>query len=129
MNLPRVKLSAAGHELDAYVACTPEQRALGLMHRRELPETEGMLFVCAEKTQQSFWMKDTPLALSAAFIDDDGTILQIEDLEPHDLEPCQSRHGVRYVLEANQGWFRERGIGPGVRIAGPTFAAVPTAKA
>lgn len=122
MNLPRVKLSAAGHELDAYVARTSEERALGLMHRAELPESEALLFLCEEKTRQSFWMKDTPLPLSAAFIDDDGTILEIADLAPHDTEPCRSAHPVRYVLEANQGWFSERGIAPGTRIAGPAFA-------
>lgn len=122
MNLPRVLFTAAGHPIEAYVARTDEERALGLMHRREMADNEGMLFLCAECAIQHFWMKDTPLPLSAAFIDEDGTILQVEDLEPHSLDGVASHAPVRYVLEVHQGWFAERGIGPGVRLEGPLFA-------
>ena len=121
MNLPRVLLTIDGHEMQVYVARTEEERALGLMHRREMAEDEGMLFICDECAVQKFWMKDTPLPLSIAFLEDDGTILKVADLEPHDLEGESSERPVRYVLEVNQGWFDERGVAPGARITGPVF--------
>ena len=121
MNLPRMQLSTGEHDITVYVARSEEERALGLMHRQELPEDEGMLFMCDSCAVQSFWMKDTPLPLSIAFLEEDGTILKIADLEPHDLEGESSEHAVRFVLEVNQGWFRERGIEPGTRLTGPVF--------
>jgi uncharacterized membrane protein (UPF0127 family) len=121
MNLPRIQLAAGEHQIHVYVARSDEERALGLMHRRELPENEGMLFMCDSCAVQKFWMKDTPLPLSIAFLEEDGTILKIADLEPHRLDPESSEHPVRFVLEVNQGWFRERGIEPGTRLAGPLF--------
>ena len=121
MNLPRVQLTAGEHEIQVYVARSKEERAQGLMHRRELPEDEGMLFMTDRCAVQRYWMKDTPLPLSIAFLHDDGTILKIADLEPHDLESESSGHPVRFVLEVNQGWFRERGLAPGARFTGPLF--------
>ncbi|KQT09316.1 DUF192 domain-containing protein [Ramlibacter sp. Leaf400] len=121
MNLVRCKFTIDGHELDAYVARSDEQRALGLMHVAELGDNEGMLFVCDECEVQSFWMKDTPVALSIAFLDEDGTVLHTEDMEPHSLDSHTCEHEVRYVLEVPQGWFAERGIGAGARVEGPTF--------
>ena len=121
MNLPRVQLTAGDHPLQVHVARSDEERAQGLMFRRHLPEDEGMLFMCDDCEVQSFWMKDTSLPLSIAFLDEDGTILKIADLEPHDLEGESSGHPVRFVLEVNQGWFEERGIGPGHRLVGPVF--------
>ncbi len=123
MNLVRTPLAIGEHVLQCRVAGTPEQRALGLMHRRELAPDEAMLFVCDEVAVQSFWMKDTPVALSIAFLDDDGTILHLDDMDPHCLDGCSSRHPVRYVLEVPQGWFRDRGIGTGERVRGPMFLA------
>ena len=116
-----MQLTTGEHQIQVYVARSEEERALGLMHRRELPEDEGMLFMCDERGVQKFWMKDTPLPLSIAFLHEDGTILKIADLEPHDLEAESSEHPVRFVLEVNQGWFEERGIAPGTRLAGPVF--------
>jgi len=121
MNLPRVQLTAGEHQILVHVARSDEERALGLQHRRELGEDEGMLFMCDECAVLKFWMKDTPLPLSIAFLEEDGTILKIADLRPHDLEAESSEHPVRFVLEVNQGWFRERGIVPGWRLAGPLF--------
>jgi uncharacterized protein len=123
MNLPRMDLTAEGHTLQVYVARSPEERAMGLMHRRELPPDEGMLFVCDACKVLSFWMKDTPLPLSIAFLHEDGTVLKIADLQPHDLEGESSGHPVRFVLEVNQGWFEERELGPGVKFDGPVFLA------
>jgi uncharacterized membrane protein (UPF0127 family) len=121
MNLPRVWLEAGEHRIQVYVARSDEERAQGLMFRRHMPHDEGMLFMCDECAVQKFWMKDTPLPLSIGFIDDDGTILKIADLEPHDLDGESSDHPVRYVLEVNQGWFADRGITTGTRITGPIF--------
>ena len=123
-NLPRVILDVDGHDAQVYVARTAEHRALGLMHRAELEPDEGMLFVEDEPAPQRYWMKDTPLALSIAFIDEDGTVLQTGDLEPQSLEPECCEHAVRYVLEMPEGWFTERGIGVGARVTGPVFPAL-----
>ncbi|MBC5763854.1 DUF192 domain-containing protein [Ramlibacter albus] len=120
-NLPRAVLTLGEHRLNAYVARGAKERAVGLMHVRELADDEGMLFVCGEPQPQSFWMKDTPLPLSIAFIDGDGTILQIEDMEAHTRETTESEVPVRYVLEVPRGWFAERGIGPGACLTGPVF--------
>lgn len=121
MNQVRMQLLVGEHALDAHVARTAEQRALGLMHRSEMAPDEGMLFVCDECAVQSFWMKDTPVPLSIAFLDEDGTILHIEDMEPHSLESHACEQPVRHVLEVPRGWFRERGIAPGSRVTGPVF--------
>jgi uncharacterized membrane protein (UPF0127 family) len=121
MNQLRMQLFVGDHPIDAHVARTPDQRALGLMHRAEMAPDEGMLFVCDECAVQSFWMKDTPVPLSIAFLADDGTILQIEDMEPHSLESHACEQPVRHVLEVPRGWFRERGVGPGTQVQGPVF--------
>ena len=123
MFLPRVKLTIGQHSLDVYVARSAEERAMGLQHRQEMPADEGMLFMCDAPQPQSFWMKDTPLPLSIAFLDDSGTIVQVGDLEPHSTEPHECEDPVRYVLEVNRGWFEERGIGEGARIEGPLFVS------
>ncbi len=121
MNLPRVQLQAGEHPIEVYVARSDEERALGLMHRRDLPEGEGMLFMCDDCAVQSFWMKDTTLPLSIAYLEEDGTILKHADLEPHSLDGESSAHPVRYLQEEHQGWFEARGIVPGARVAGPLF--------
>jgi len=121
MNLARVQLTAGGHQILVTVARSAEERALGLKHRRSLADNEGMLFMCDSCAVLKFWMKDTPLPLSIAFLREDGTILKIADLQPHDLHSESSGDPVRFVLEVNQGWFRARGIAPGARICGPFF--------
>jgi uncharacterized membrane protein (UPF0127 family) len=122
-NLPRMQLTLGEHTLSAYVARGEAERALGLMHCAELGDDEAMLFVSGEASVQSFWMKDTPLPLSAAFIADDGTILQIAHMEPD----CEESHGcetpVRHVLEVKQGWFEAHGVRRGMRVCGPPFLA------
>ena len=120
--LPRVALSAGMHRIDAQVAQTNEQRATGLMHRKEMPQHEGMLFVFERPTVQCFWMKDTLLPLSAAFIADDGTIVNIADMKPLALDSHCSDKPVRYVLEMNQGWFAKKGVKPGARLNGGPFS-------
>jgi uncharacterized membrane protein (UPF0127 family) len=127
MNQVRMQLLVGEHTIDAHVARTREQRALGLMHRTEMAPNEGMLFICGECAVQSFWMKDTPLPLSIAFLDEDGTILHVDDMEPHSLDSCTYGQPVRHILEMPRGWFAERGIGPGDRVEGPAFVATASA--
>ena len=103
LNLPRVKLSAGMHQIDAQVAQTPAQRQIGLMFRREMPQHEGMLFVFEQPAPQCFWMKNTILPLTAAFVADDGTIVNLADMKPQTEDSHCSAKPVRFVLEMNQG--------------------------
>jgi uncharacterized protein len=119
LNLPVVQLQAGMHSIRAQVATTPDQRATGLMFRREMPPHEGMLFVFAQPADQCFWMKNTLLPLSAAFVADDGTVVNIVDMKPQALDPHCSTKPVRYVLEMNQGWFAKRGVKAGFKLTGP----------
>ena len=121
LNLPRVKLSAGMHQIDAQVAQTPAQRQVGLMHRREMPQHEGMLFVFEQASTQCFWMKNTILPLTAAFIADDGTIVNLADMKPQTEDSHCSAKPVRFVLEMNQGWFGKKGLKAGSRLAGAPF--------
>lgn len=123
LNLPRVKLSAGMHQIDAQLARTPGQRETGLMYRTEMPQHEGMLFVAEQPSEQCFWMRNTLIPLSAAFIADDGTVVNIADMQPRSLDSHCSAKPVRYVLEMNQGWFARKGIKPGSRLSGPPFQA------
>lgn len=120
-HLPRVKLSAGMHQIDAQVAQTPGQRATGLMWRKEMPQHEGMLFVFDQPSVQCFWMMNTLLPLSAAFIADDGTIVNVADMKPQSTESHCSARPVRYVLEMNQGWFAKKGLQAGAKLAGEPF--------
>ena len=121
LNLPRVKLTTGMHVIDAQVAATPEQRMTGLMHRQEMPQHEGMLFVFEYAAQQCFWMKNTLLPLAVAFVADDGTIVNIDEMQPQTLNAHCSAKPVRYVLEMNKGWFSRKGIKAGARLEGPPF--------
>lgn len=111
-----LKLEIGEASLVVEVACDEPSRALGLMNRESLPETHGMLFVFRTLEKQNFWMKNTLIPLSIAFISDDGEILQIEHMKPKDLRGTGSKHRVRYALEVNKGWFERHGIGTGARI-------------
>lgn len=117
-NLPVIALQAGMYNIRAAVARTPEQRQLGLMYRRDLAPHEGMLFVFEAPAPQCFWMKDTLLPLSIAFLADDGTVINIDEMQPQTLNAHCSKQPVRYVLEMNRGWFAKRGIGPGARLTG-----------
>ena len=121
MNLPRVKLSAGMHQIDSQVAATPEQRSIGLMWRKEMPQHEGLLFGFEQPSKQCFWMKNTLLPLTAAFVDDDGTIVNLADMKPQTLDSHCSDKPVRFVLEMNQGWFAKKNIKAGYKLAGPVF--------
>jgi uncharacterized protein len=119
LQLPRTTLSAGMHLIQAQVASTPEQRSIGLMFRTAMPANEGMLFVFEHPGEQCFWMKNTLIPLTAAFIADDGTIVNLADMQAQQLDSHCSRAPVRYVLEMNQGWFAKRGIRAGAKLKGP----------
>lgn len=106
--------------VQAEIAETPQAREIGLMHRASLPEEAGMLFIYPEEQALSFWMKDTRIPLSIAFISAQGVITEILDMDPpRPGEPPRtytSRGLSRYALEVNQGWFRRKGIEPGARV-------------
>ncbi|UJW82756.1 DUF192 domain-containing protein [Hydrogenophaga sp. SL48] len=120
-NLPRVTLTAGMHLIQAQVATTPEQRSVGLMFRQDMPANEGMVFVFEEPAGQCFWMKNTLLPLTAAFVADDGTIVNLADMKPQTEDSHCSAKPVRYVLEMNQGWFAKRGLKAGAKLSGPLF--------
>ncbi|MBK1684612.1 DUF192 domain-containing protein [Rhodoferax fermentans] len=122
MDLPRVKLSAGMYLIDTQVASTPEQREIGLMFRQQMPQNEGMLFVFGSPAEQCFWMKNTLLPLTAAFVADDGSIVNLEDMKPQTTDSHCSKKPVRYVLEMNQGWFVKKGIKAGTKLGGEPFA-------
>jgi uncharacterized protein len=121
LDLPRIKLSAGMHLIDVQLAVTPRQQSIGLMHRREMPTYEGMLFVFEQPSRQCFWMKNTLLPLTAAFVADDGTITNLADMKPQTTDTHCSVKPVRFVLEMNQGWFAKRGIKAGFKLGGKPF--------
>ena len=121
IDLPRVQLTAGMHRIDAQVAQRDEERMVGLMFRKEMPQYEGMLFVFEQPSVQCFWMKNTLLPLTAAFIADDGTIVNLADMKPQTTDSHCSTKPVRFVLEMNQGWFAKKGIKPGMKLGGPPF--------
>jgi uncharacterized protein len=127
LKLPRTSLTAGMHLIQAQVASTPNSSATGLMHRKEMPVNEGMLFVFEQPAGQCFWMKNTLLPLTAAFIADDGRIVNLADMQPQSLDSHCSAKPVRYVLEMNQGWFTKRGIQAGAKIGGLPLEGVKRA--
>ena len=116
--LPTVPLSINGHKLTAEVAATDEHRARGLMHRFSLKPDHGMVFVFERAGPQAFWMKNTFIPLSIAFIAADGRIINVDDMVPQDERRHVSKGPARYALEVRKGWFAERGIMPGDAVAG-----------
>ena len=122
LQLQRVEIVAGMHRIDAQVAVTPQERQIGLMHRKDMPQQEGMLFVFEQPATQCFWMKNTLLPLTAAFVADDGTIVNLADMKPQTLDSHCSAQPVRYVLEMNQGWFAKRGLKAGFRLTGTPFS-------
>lgn len=118
VDLPRVALGAGIHRIEAQLAVTPNQRQIGLMWRKEMPQNEGMLFVFEQPAVQCFWMMNTLLPLTAAFVADDGTIVNLADMKPQTTDSHCSAKPVRYVLEMNQGWFGKKGIAAGAKLSG-----------
>jgi uncharacterized membrane protein (UPF0127 family) len=116
--LPKVKLTSGMHVITAELATTPQSRTTGMMFRQTTAPNHGMLFVFEYKSQQCFWMRNTPLPLSIAFIDDDGTILQITDMAPQSDTLHCSKQPIRFALEMEQGWFAKKAANVGTKIGG-----------
>ena len=121
--LPQIRLNAGIHNINAELAATPEQREVGLMFRTSMPAGDGMLFVFERPSQQCFWMRNTLIPLSIAFLGDDGSIVNIDDMKPQTLNSHCSVKPVRFVLEMNEGWFAKRGIKAGSRLRGGPFGS------
>ena len=116
--LSTTKLTTGIHVITAEVAATPNSRMIGLMMREQLAPNHGMVFVFEDKSQHCFWMRNTLIPLSIAFIDDDGAIVNIADMAPKsDASTCPHRP-IRYALEMDQGWFAKRGVTAGKKING-----------
>ena len=124
-------VSADGEKIDLLVevADSPNERSVGLMLRESLPEDQGMLFVFEQDGQHPFYMRNTLVPLSIAFIKSDGSIVEIEDMEPQTEELHSGPEPYLYTVEANQGWFARNGIAAGseVRITrtAPTETSEP----
>jgi len=122
MSLQRVHIGAGMYQIDAQVAVTQPEQETGLMYRKEMPQQEGMLFVFAQPSTQCFWMKNTLLPLSAAFVADDGRIVNLVDMKPLTLDSHCSEEPVRFVLEMNKDWFAKKNIKKGAKLTGTPFA-------
>jgi uncharacterized membrane protein (UPF0127 family) len=116
--LKALQIKVAGHALRAEVAATVEQRMQGLMFRKKLGANDGMVFVFDEPGYHAMWMKNTPLPLSVAFVDGEGRILNILDMEPHTLDQHMAAGPARFAIETNKGWFAQRRIKAGDKVAG-----------
>lgn len=116
--LPVKQLTAGMHVIRAEIASNNETRSRGLMYRKELAPNAGMLFVFEQPAVQCFWMRNTLIPLSIAFMTDDGTITNIADMAPMTENSHCSSAPVRLALEMEQGWFAKRGISAGKKIGG-----------
>ena len=118
VELPATTLTIGKQKVTAEVAATAEQRATGLMFRFSLKPDHGMIFVFDTAEPQGFWVKNTFIPLSIAFIASDGRILNIADMAPQDERTHWSNGPAQYALEMRKGWFVEHGVAPGDRVAG-----------
>ena len=116
--MPRMELTAGFYRIEAEVAANQKNRMQGLMHRRNMQPNEGMIFVFTQEERHCMWMRNTFLPLSVAFLDAEGRILNIEDMEPQTEDSHCAAAPARFALEMNKGWFAAKGIKPGQRIGG-----------
>ena len=116
--LPVTTLSIGIHLIQAEVAIRDEERAQGLMFREQMGQNEGMVFRFNSPNQVCMWMKNTLLPLSVAFIDDAGSIINIEDMKAQTLDAHCASKPARYALEMNQGWFKKKSIKAGSSVTG-----------
>ena len=116
--LPTVTLQVGATPVTAEVADAPDERELGLMFREQLEPNSGMLFVYPTERPRSFWMKNTPLPLTIAYLSASGTVVSLKDMEPLTTRPVLSGKGAMYALEMEQGWFAAHGVKVGDTITG-----------
>ncbi len=123
--MPVMELSAGFHRIEAEVAANDQSRQVGLMNRTAMPAQRGMLFVFPQERTHCMWMRNTLMPLSVAFIDADGVIINIENMQPQTEDNHCARVPARYALEMNLGWFAQRGIKPGMKLQGIDRAPRP----
>lgn len=123
--MPSIELTAGMYRIEAEVAADQASRMQGLMHRKRMPAHHGMLFVFPDLNTHCMWMRNTLLPLSVAFLDEQGSIINIEDMQPQTEDNHCARRPARYALEMNLGWFRERGLKAGSRLGGIERAPRP----
>ena len=119
--LQTIDLTAGMHVIKTELALTTTQQMTGMMWRTEMGTNEGMLFVYEQADRRCFWMRNTLVPLSIAFLADDGSIVNIADMKPRSEQSHCSAQPVRYALEMNQGWFAKRGMKPGFKLRGQPF--------
>ena len=122
---PEMELGIGMYRIETEVAVSEEMREQGLMFREKMPANHGMLFVFPAPAQVCMWMKNTLLPLSVAFLDDQGAIVNIEEMQAKTLNNHCSAKPIRYALEMNAGWFKQRGFGPGAQVRGLERAPLP----
>jgi uncharacterized membrane protein (UPF0127 family) len=116
--MPRIELFAGFHRIEAEVAANQENRMQGLMNRHNMAANQGMLFVFTQADRHCMWMRNTFLPLSVAFLDEQGQIINIEDMKPQTENNHCAAAPARFALEMNQGWFAGKGLKAGQRIGG-----------
>jgi uncharacterized protein len=116
--LPVVQLKAGMHLIRAEVAADYSTRGRGLMHRKSLAPNAGMLFIFDQPALHCMWMKNTYIPLSVAFLDDNGEIINIADMQPHSEQSHCAARPALYALEMTQGWFAQRGVKAGAKLVG-----------
>ncbi len=123
--MPRMELTTGFYRIDAEVAFDDQNRQTGLMHRRSMAQHQGMLFVFPAVATHCMWMRNTLIPLSVAFLDEQGQIINIEDMKPQTEDNHCAARPARYALEMNLGWFASKGIKPGARLGGIDKAPRP----
>ena len=118
IGLPTIELKTGIYRIQAELADTPKVREVGLMNRTSMPTNSGMLFIFEQKAGHCFWMNNTKIPLSIAFIADDGKIINIEEMQAETTNNHCPKVAIRYALEMNKQWFSERVINPGAVIQG-----------
>jgi uncharacterized membrane protein (UPF0127 family) len=119
--LETIELTAGMHVIHTELAITPAQQQTGMMFRRGMGNNDGMLFVNDDLGVRCFWMRNTLIPLTIAFLDEDGTIVNLADMAPRTDDSHCSAKPVRFALEMPQGWFAKRGLKAGLKLRGAPF--------
>lgn len=123
--MPVIELTAGIHRIEAEVAYTQPTRMVGLMNRRTMPKHRGMLFVFDAEGRHCMWMRNTFIPLAVAFLDEQGRIINVEEMQPRTENNHCAAKPARFALEMNAGWFKTRGLGAGTAIVGIERAPAP----